>query len=353
MESIQKLAESQASDVRGATNGTTYGLEPIQFLKEVVDGAKTQLFFTNFVTQITAPTGIHDVVIPKRTIYEGASGMSFDTTERVAADISWTTLDNLSSVIATPTPVIAGYAISNFALRTNSVNLLKAARDELSYAIGDRVDKAIATAIGDATVATNAVRGAQTLYGGDATSAATLEAGDVITTDLVAKAARYLKDTNMYYRASGAYGTETLSAVSKNPWSNDNSEPFVLFVGPAQEETFRKDSQFVNAAEYGSNKVIMNGEIGEYLGIKIITTTNVEGTAASGTAPDGTTAAVACTRCIMMKAKRAAALVWGQKPEIKVFDYPTRDQTRISLVSAYAIKVVQDDAIVFVDVSLV
>jgi hypothetical protein len=53
------------------------------------------------------------------------------------------------------------------------------------------------------------------------------------------------------------------------------------------------------------------------------------------------------------KAKRAAALVWGQKPEIKVFDYPTRDQTRISLVSAYAIKVVQDDAIVNIDVAVV
>jgi len=352
MESIQKLAESQASDVRGASF-TGYGLEPIQFLKEVVDGAKSQLYFTNFVNEITAPVGIHDVVIPKRTIYEGSTGMSFDTTERIGADISWTTLDNLSSVIATPTPVLAGYAISNFALRTNAVNLLKAARDELSYAIGDRVDKAIAVAIGDATVASNSVRGAQTLYGGAATSDATLGAGDTITTDLVAKAARYLKDTKMYYRASGAYGAETLSAVAKNPWPNDNSEPFVLFIGPAQEETFRKDSQFVNAAEYGSNKVIMNGEIGEYLGIKIVTTTNVEGGTASAAGPDGTTCAVDMTRCIMMKAKRAAALIWGQKPEIKVFDYPTRDQTRISLVSAYAVKVVQDDAIVFVDVALV
>jgi len=349
METIQKLAETQASDVRGASS-TTYGLEPIQYLKEIVDGAKNQLFFANFAMEITAPTGVHDVILPKRTVYEGSS-MSFDTTERIAADISWTTLDNLTSVIATPAPVIAGYALSNFSLRTNAVNLLKVARDELSYAIGNRVDAAIATALGDATVASNSVRGAQTLYGGDATSAATLEAGDVITTDLVAKAARYLKDTKMYYRASGAYGTETLSAVAKNPWAPDAQEPFVLFIGPAQEETFRKDSQFVNAAEYGSNKVVQNGEIGEYLGIKVVVTTNVESVAGSATAPDGTTAAVAMTRCIMMKAKKAVALVWGQKPELKVFDYPTRDQTRISLVCAYAIKVIQDDAIVFIDVS--
>lgn len=350
-QTIRQLAESQATDVQGTTVGTKYGLQPIQYLKDIVDAAQNQLFFANFVTVINAPEGVHDVVIPKRTKYEGRSGMSFDTSERIAADITWTTLDNLASIISTPTPVLAGYAITNYALRTNSINLLKAARDELSYAIGDRLDQAIAVAIGDATVASNSVVGAQTLHGGDAVGGDTLAAGDIITTDLIANAAAFLKDTKMYYPASGSYGTNTLSAVSKNSWNPTAGEPFVLFIGPAQEEAFRKDSQFVNAAEYGGNQVVQNGEIGQYLGIKIISTVNVESTAAAGTGPDGRTWAVAGARCIMMKAKRSAALVWGQKPEIKVFDYPTRDQTRISLVCAYDIKVVQPDAIVFIDVA--
>ena len=354
IETIQELAATAASSVQGTTVGTKYGLQPIQYLKEIVDAAKNQLFFGNFVRVIRAPVGVHDVVVPKRTLYEGQSGVSDDTTERNAADISWTTMDNLASVIATPTIHLSGYAIGKYAIRTNSVNLLESAKEELSYAIGDRLDAAIATAIGDATDATSTAAGAQTLYGGDATSDNGLSAGDVITTDLVAKAARYLKDKYFYYRASGGYGSETkvTSTYFKNPWQNTSDDPFVLFIGPSQEETFRKDSQFVNAAEYGANTVIQNGEIGQYLGIRIVVTTNVESVASGGTAPDtNSTCGADMTRCILMKPKSACAVVWGREPEIKVWDYNERDEVRISLVCEYAIVMIHNDAVVFVDVA--
>lgn len=349
---IKELSETGASDVQGTTVGTKYGLQPIQYLKEIVDAAQNQLFFGNFVQRIVAPEGVHDVVIPKRTKYEGRSGMSYDTTERTAADITWTTLDNLASVIATPSPVLSGYAITNYAMKTSSVNLLQAAKDELSYAIGDRLDQAIAVAIGDATASTNTTTGCQVIFGGDATSDLTLATGDVITTDMVAKAAKYLKSATLKYRASGQYGSESTSGVTKNPWQNTADDPFVLFIGPAQEETFRKDSQFVNAAEYGAGTIVQNGEIGQYLGIRIVTTTNVESVGSGVAGPDGSgNAGADMSRCVLTKAKKACAVVWGQEPTLKVFDYPNRDQTRLSLVCAYAIKVIQDDAIVLVDVA--
>jgi N4-gp56 family major capsid protein len=349
-QTIKELAESQASDVQGTTVGTKYGLQPIQYLKEIVDAAQNQLFFANFCQVIVAPEGVHDVVIPKRSKYQGRSGMSFDTTERIGNDITWTTMDNLSSIIATPSPVLAGYGISNYALRTNAINLLQAARDELSYAIGDRLDQAIAVAIGNATASTSSAAGAQTIFGGDATADSGLTNGDVINTDIVAKAARYLKDTVCRYWSGGS---EANSSATKNAWNPTAGEPFVLFIAPAQEEAFKKDSQFVNAAEYGGNQIVQNGEIGQYLGIRIISSVNVEGALGSAIAPDGTTMAsgVNMHRCIMMKAKRACAVVWGQQPTIKVFDYPTRDQTRITLVCAYQIKVIHDDAIVWIDVT--
>jgi len=256
-----------------------------------------------------------------------------------------------------PTPKYAGVAISNYALRSNALNLVQYAKDELTYGIGDHIDYYIVSAIGDATDASSGTTfGAQTLYGGDATSDSTLSTGDVITTDLVAKGARYLKQKTCYYWSSG---TETQCA-DKNPWAPRSDEPFVLFIGPAQEETFRKDSQFVNASEYGSDKVIHNGEIGEYLGIKIIVTNNLEQVATTGVSPDIAQTALTesyvnpgaeMTRCIMMKAKKAFTFVWGQKPQLKVFDYPQRDQTWITLTCAYAGAVIQDDAIVFIDVS--
>jgi len=365
MKSIQELATTTAN-VRGASN-TFYGLQPAEFLREIVDGAKAQLFFGQTVRVIYAPKGAHDVVIPKRTAYKGRTNMTVDAAgsdmggsgagtgpySNTEADISWTTFDNLTSVTATPLPYVEGIALRRYDLDTNAVNLLNEAKNELSYAIGDRIDNAIAVAIGDATYSTSTTAGSQHLYGGDATDATELTAGDVITTDLVAKAAKYLKDIYFYYRASNTYGAETKASTSyvKNPWQNSADDPFTLFIGPSQEEAFRKDSQFVNAAEYGSNKVVMSGEIGEYLGIRILVTTNVEMTAAAGPAPDGTTAAVACTRCLLCKPKAACALVWGKEPELKVFPYESRDQMRIALYCAYAISVVHNDAIVFIDVA--
>ncbi len=111
---IKQLTATAASDVQGTTVGSKYGLQPIQYLKAITDAAQNQLFFANFVKQINAPKGVHDVVVPKRTLYEGRSGMSY-TTERTNADITWTQMDNLDSVIVTPSQVLSGYAITNYA----------------------------------------------------------------------------------------------------------------------------------------------------------------------------------------------------------------------------------------------
>jgi N4-gp56 family major capsid protein len=354
--SIIELAnETQQSTVQGS-GFTSYGLTPAEFTKEVVDAAQKQLFFANFVKVMYAAPGTKDVVIPKRTHYLGRGDMTIDTGEATTSDISNTSLDNLDSVTGTPVWRTARFTMTDYSVRTNVVNLLEAAREELSYAIGDNVDYHVATTVGDAVCAAAAgnARGAQTLFGGDATSAATLSAGETITTDLVAKAIRYLKDTKQHYRdgSSGKTGTEAVSSsVVKNPWSNTSDDPFVLFIGPAQEETFRRDPQFVNAAEYGSSIVIQNGEIGQYLGCRIVVTTNIETAAASGTAPDGSTAAVAMSRCVLMKAKKACALIWGMEPEIEVARIAERKQTTIVLATAYVAKVIHDDAIVFIDVS--
>lgn len=352
--------ETQASSIQGASV-TSYGLQPVLFLKSIVDGAQSTHYFLNFCQEIDLPEGTHQVSIPKRSRYLG-TGVSFATTEPTTADVAWTSISNATNVTATPTPQYGGCALTNYGLRTNAIVNLKYVRDELTYGIGEKLDQAIATALGDGTNSSSVLAGTQTLFGGDATSDATgagataLATGDVITTDLVAKAAQRLKSKYFYYRTSNAgFGTETKVTATyfKNPWMPNTAEPFVLFIGPCQEETFRKDSQFVNASEYGSDKIVHNGEIGEYLGIKIVVTNNIESVASTGTAPDGNTGGCGAdmTRCILMKAKKACAVVWGQKPTLKVFDYPSQDQTRILLTCAYAITVVQPDAIIKIDVT--
>jgi len=370
-ESIQELAATETSDVRGSSLGTIYGNQPVKFLQEVMDAAKKQFFFANFVSSYTLEPNTRSLEIPRRTLYEGYSGMTWNTSggesggsgagtgpyANTIADISWTTLDNTANVLATPLPIQLGYAIRRYDIRSNALNLSQWAKDELSYAIGDRIDVEIGLAFGSndkMTLAVSGTAGKIGLYGGDADGADTLAAGDTMTTDLVATAARYLKAKQNWYRAdgSGQNGTFTYdSTVEKNCWQNTPDDPFVLFIGPAQEEALRKDSQFVNAAEYGSDTVVQNGEIGQYLGVRIVVTSNVEQTAASGTAPDNTTAAVATTRCVLCKAKKAIALVWGQSPSVEVFEYKSRDQIRIGLFCAYSIVAVHSDAVVSIDVS--
>ena len=367
-QSLKTLDQGEGTTInttaKGGSLGTVYGLQPVLFLKSIVDAAKSQQFFLPFISQVNLPNGTYQISVPKRKKYlgrdVGTTGLQIGTSEPTNADMTITQIDTMDAEVICPTPRYAGAAMSNFSLKVNALNLLQYAKDELSYAIGDEIDRYIVTTIGDATDASSdSTYGAQTLYGGDATSDNSLATGDVVTTDLVAKGARYLKSTNCYYwvaASGGATGTETQGA-NKNPWMPIAGDPFVLFIGPAQEETFRKDSQFVNAAEYGSDKVIHNGEIGEYLGIKIIVTNNLENPATTVAAPDcaqtGGTASpgVQMTRCIMMKGKKAFTFVWGQKPQLKVFDYPQRDQTWVTLVSAYAGAVIQDDAIVFIDVA--
>ena len=44
----------------------------------------------------------------------------------------------------------------------------------------------------------------------------------------------------------------------------------VLVIHPQQENPLLKDSQFVDASIYGGREVLMNGEIGKYLGLRVI-----------------------------------------------------------------------------------
>jgi len=375
----QELAAATATEtasVRGASI-SGFGNQGIKFLNEVVQAAKQEFYFANFVKEIMAEPGTSQVSIPLKSIQLNNADMTWNTTggesggsgvgtgpyANTVADISFTTYNPLTSVTATILAHGAGFALRNFDMFRNVVNLLQEARDDLGYAIGTRIDITLAQEFGTAdglTFAQSGTRGAIQLYGGTATADSGLVTGDVITTDLVADAARYLKGTENWYRdgVSGLSGTLTLdTTVRKNGWMPTTDEPFVLFIGVAQEASFRKDSQFVNAAEYGNREIVQNGEIGKisYLGVRILVTNHVESFAAGATGPDNTTVAAGLaggmTRCILMKAKKSAALVWGKQPELKVVDWAISDQVLIIVWSYYDIVVLHSDAVVCIDVA--
>lgn len=359
-ETLKELAtgRTQIATAAGSTTFTAYPLQPAVWLKEIVDAAQNRWHFMDVCYVTRTQQGQKDIVLPYRTKYLGASGITYGTASPTdGTALTATAIDNLDGVTLTPTVQASRVSIANYALKINAVDLMRAAQDELVYSLGDKVDTYIATTIGNATSATSSATGAQSLYGGDATSDTTLAAGDVLTTDLVATARKLLMSKNKQYRAStgvgGGYGAIQAATIAGNPWMPSADEPFVLFIGPAQEEAFLKDSQFVNAAEYGGREALLNGEIGRYLGIKIVVTNNVEQVASGAEGPDAETANAGAnmTRCIMLKAKRAIAFAWGQEPTLSFFDNTPQISKDVVLEAAYIASVVHSDAICFIDVA--
>jgi N4-gp56 family major capsid protein len=350
LRTVIELADTTSTITRGDAD-TVYRMQPRIWLKTIVDAAQKKLYAAQFAYRSDLQSGQNSVVIPKRRVYFGSGSASTWTGSATEGSaVPYTSLNNISGVAITPTDENFGVCITNAAIRKTAVDLVKLARDELTYVCGDAVDRAVVAAMNsDSDCATAGNIGSQAIYGGDATSGATLANGDILTTDIVAKGSRQLKSSLCRYYT---YGTgDALCSERKNPWSNESGEPFVLLIAPEQEEVLLTDSQFVNASEYGGNEVIKNGEIGSYLGIKIIVSDNTASYNASVTHADATTTTVAQHRCMLFKAHKAAALVYGQKPRLVVFDFPSELEKRLVIEQAYAAGKIHPDAIVHINVS--
>ena len=105
----------------------------------------------------------------------------------------------------------------------------------------------------------------------------------------------------------------------------------------------------MNASEYGSAEVLLNGEIGRYLGIRVVVTNNVPASGDGGatTSDDwGTGTNLNGHQCLMLKGQKASAFAWGRQPDIQVFPFPSNLQTRIVMSMDYQAKAFYTDAVV-------
>lgn len=343
------FANEVSSTTAAGTSFTGYRNEGVEWQGDLSDAAMDTMFFLDSVDVRTLPEGNAQYIVNKRKYYATQGDVSFSTTEPTTADIGNFGTNLVDGVVIQPARYYKAATVSNFGDRTNLRPLVMDKRDEMSYAMADLIDFTISRALGDAAETTATVAGAMTLYGGDATSDLTLAAGDVLTTELINEAEVLLSGRTAYYWNSNVW---TPCSGTKNPWQNEARDPFVLIIGQRQKQALRNDSQFVNASEYGSRVVISSGEIGEYLGIRVIVSNNAESVAATGTAPDaGTAPVVNMTRCLLMKGRKAYTFVFGEKPKFTPFVKEWRDQRGIVLTADFAGSVVHDDAVIKVDVA--
>lgn len=347
---VQTLADTTAANATGGNASTTTTLlEPRLWIREIVDGGKKRLRFAEAAITRDIPKGNANLILPKRKAY--ISGASWAATVTPGTAVNYTTLNNFTAVEVIPSWKNYGVAVTYDTIQQNVVDYVTQAREELTYRAGDNVDQDLVVTISGATKSSASAVGAQIVFGGDATQASELAAGDVITTDMVAEAMRKLQTNVVRYWTGGTGETALpLTTAQKNPWINEKD--FMLFIAPEQEEAFRTDSQFINASEYGKDTVIHNGEIGDYLGTKIIMSVNTKQVASSGVGTvDGSAAGTDMNTAVLVKSNKAYALAYLKRPTLHVVDFPRELEVDLILEQAYGSKTVQDDAIVFLEVA--
>jgi len=250
MKKLEELADTTTTEVDAVI--------PEIWSDEVEAAAQARRVARNFVkVNEDLKNGPGDIVHIPKTGKINAVALTEGT------DITPTALE-YSTLDLTPAPVGAGVRVTREAVEEARLDILRDATEQLGEALAQKEDQDILEALAGATGAV--------LYGGAKSSSAELVLGDVLTTDLI---------------ASGV--TEVRS---------DNYNPDVIFIAPEQERALLKDSQFVDASKYGANEVVQNGEIGKYLGMKVIVTTNL---------PKVTDGA-AGHKCLIFDSKHAGAI---------------------------------------------
>ena len=209
----------------------------------------------------------------------------------------------------------------------SKVDLVSQAKFTVAQDLADDVDLALMTVI-QATDVTKHV------FGGASSNAdaSDLANGDVLTTDLI---------------VDGMVEIE-----------NDNFVPKIFVIGTPQHGILRKDSQFVNASEYGSRDVILKGEVGEYLGLKIIAVTNANFAFASSNpdTSDGSNWGATGHSCPMIGESKGGkpvgyALVWKEMPATDMEFLKDEAATQVYYDQAFKGGIVQPKAIAHVKVT--
>ena len=295
---------------------------------DVIRFAEENRFFMQAVKEYDALIGTPDKTLrlPLSTGHETITARADDM---AGQERTYTEMSKLDTVDLTPTWKLGGVAIDKALVQTSRVDLIEEAKFILAEDIIEVIETDITAEI-DTTVTTNVV------YGGDATTPATLATGDKITVDLVADAIDKL-------------GTKWKAAL--------------LFITSAQRAVFHKSSQFTNAAEYGSNEVVLNGEIGKYLGVKVIET-DLTQPYASGATDKGWDGIVsetpykwgaAGTSCQLIGfthgGRKPIGFAWKEKPNVD-YEYSKRKATHYLLSDiAYKTKVIHEAACCLIKVT--
>ncbi len=235
MRSIQSL--SAAANITDTSTTQINEFQGTKFADDILKYAEDFRFLQQVVNVDTSILNTKDA---SARLFVTTSHLDVTAAHTEGAERTYTEITNLDSVTVTPTWDLGAIAISKEIVKTCAVDLIELAKYMIAQDGEKKVETAIATAV---ITGTN-----NSVFGGDATTYQSLEPGDTITPDLV-------KNARGLIRA-------------------DDGKPKVLAINPEQETDLIKYSDF-NAVEYGGREIVLNGEIGKFVGLKVITSNNV------------------------------------------------------------------------------
>jgi len=318
MRSIQELTASAVTDTStvSAVNSTAITtFRMTRYAEEIAKVAEDFRFLQNLCDHNTELVGSRDYSV-RLFFTESHLDFSATTSKTEGSERTYTEMTNLSYVDATPTYYYRAVAITKQIADNSRVDLIELAKYMIAQDVEKEIEEAIITELETAT--TNVV------YGGDATSVGSLETGDVLTPNVIASAITKLEALNY--------------------------KPKFLVIHPTQKGALIKDSQFVNASEYGGREVVLNGEIGTYLAAKVIVTTNVNAktTASDSWGADGHW----CHLLGQNQYKQnAATIVWKEKPNYAYEYLPRYANHYIYADAAYDVELVLEAAVCAIKVT--
>jgi N4-gp56 family major capsid protein len=326
-----KLADTTTATTGIATSTpATKGVTGIVWATEIIKYAEGLKRFDQAVMQneYMVNYGADSVMIPRMTSElevdfspGGGEGTARDGTE----------VNNISTVsvrIGTSDWKLGKLRVSKQTAMTTMVDMLENVQYQAARALAQDVDVSIASMLMDTSV-TNVV------YGGDATQVDHLTTGDVITPGLISDAKTKLAANNYVAR--------------------------MVFLSPELVGQLRKDPQFVNASQYGSNDVVLKGEVENYLGIRIIETTNTPAFVSGATDTNESSRTWGANgHCGIMVGTNgeqggdllvAGVLAWKEKPQI---DYEYKKDEALHcfyLNQAYKAQILEPKAVCLIKVA--
>jgi len=254
-ETVAELQASTGATTTGTSGGPSGGdtlsdYTAIEFLERVVRDAEERRVFERVASVYDDLVDVGDstLEIPRTTGHLDLEDQQPSGSE--GDDRGYQQLENLDTVETTITVdsfVSGGVKISKQAMMTTNIDLVEEARNAVTQQMAEDVDYAIRDEIVDATPSSHII---------DQTTSSEL------TPESIADAMEKIEENNY--------------------------TPRFLIVAPTHINDLRKDSQFTNASEYGDDEVVMDGEIGQYLGVSVLKTQAAVGGSNSNDSVAGT-----------------------------------------------------------------